>query len=459
MLRGGQGMYRHHARNTKLNQSLEGMATPMSEKEHAAIAHVKRHNNKKWRENLRRAAGGALITTGSVLSATGVGAPVGSAIVMAGMAAQSAPAAWKKMKQFRRNQAEARRTMTHADWVAKQDEKIAKNKQRAKGADVMTRLSYWTKRKGLEYGKWWNKGGWKDPHGPTQSYEDWKAQKTEAVNARTATSGLGIIGGASSALKGMFGTDGYYARNKFKGTSMMGKAASAVGNAFFGAGLGLAGLMGGAAAGVGRSIHRQAHMAHSGLLTTANWDKSDQKKKAEHVNHARAFLDDDGKETAAGAHALDALGLGDNKYRGNMTGRELLAKSAGYGDWNEISADDKAKLIARVMRKGGVQESAVSLREKRESDAFAHRRMLKQVSESGATDRHQTHEAAHQALTADASGANLSEEERKDNPTALHGVPGLELKRDYRHQIKALHEDPAIHQRDEVTMEDNPARL
>lgn len=457
MIRGGVGAYKHSQRNRQLGASIGKMNTPMTDKESAAVAHVKKHNNKKFWENTRRGIGGAMITSGSALTATGVGAPVGSAMVMAGMAAQSAPEAWKKAKQYRRNMAEARRTMTHADWVAEQDQKIAKNKQRSKGAGLMTRLSYWTKRKGLEYKKWMNKGGWKDPSGPPQSYADWKSEKMQSVNARTATTGLGLAGGASSALKGIFGEGGYYHRNKFKGTSIMGRIGSAVGNAFFGAGLGLGGLLGGAAAGLGRSIHRRTQMARAGLFTTANWDKSDRKKKAEHVNHARAFLDKDGNETATGGHALDALGLGKGKYRGNMNGRELLAKSAGHAAWADVPAEDKAKLIARVMRKGGVQEAAVGLREKRESDAYAHKRMLKRVADSGAGERHKAYTATHANMITDKSGANLSDEERNANPTAMHGVEGMELKKDYRNALESLHGDSAMHGHDEVEMLNNPS--
>ena len=467
MVRGGLGAWNHHQRNRHLRQKLAEKNITTSAREQDALNHVQKHNNKQKWANIRRGLGGALVTGGSVMTATGIGAPAGSLMVMAGLAAQSMPKAWQSVKQMRRNQAEARRTMTHEAWLAQHNEKIAKNKRRAEGAPATVRLAYWMKRKGLEYQKWWNRSGWKAPtmgaDGKPQSYADWKANKEADVDRHSAPeSQRGLLGGIKTAFRHSFGSGGTYHRNKYRGTSRLGKVASGIGNLFYGAGLGLSALFGGAARGLGRSVAHGVRRARAGLWTQANWDKSDQKLKAKHLSHAQAFFGEDGKETAAGAHALDALGLGYGKYKGGMTGRDLLAKSAGHESWTEVPAEDKAKLVARVMRKGGVQEAAIGIREKRESDAYAHKRMMTRVADLGAPARHLSHQEAFASLAADASGANLTQAERNADSQALHEVPKLdalrpnadpravhpkkvEFKRDYRSVLAALHEDPATH--------------
>jgi hypothetical protein len=211
VLRRGYKFGTARSRNNAFDDALGHITEPAlvtkegTEKRTAAIEHIKKLNRKKQWAGAGQAASDAMIAAGGALSATGVGAVAGTGLMLAGMALQSAPGAYRGAKQFFRNNAEAKRTMSHNDWKSMQNARIAENKKRAQGPDFATRAYAGMQRKRMRIHKWWNKSGW-----------------------------------GSSAIR------------------------------------------------LGRWAHHNAT-----LTTTSNWDKSDKKKKATHVEHATTLLGQD----------------------------------------------------------------------------------------------------------------------------------------------------------------------
>jgi len=438
MLRGGHTVWKHGNRNRRLNSALgnmnedtesqnwfartagmkakalnetdlndrqrarahvAGLSTEEQIKREAALKHIKKYNQKKMWSGAARGVGGAMIAGGAALSATGVGALAGSGIVMAGMAAQAAPGAYRGVKQFFRDSADAKRSMSHAQWESIQNAKIAENKKRAKGAHWASRLSYFGKRSGLRLGKWWNRKGWEDPTKrglKKQSYKDWRKEKERNYQQREAPTGWG------SSFKRL-----------------------------------------------GRWMHHKATLGGQ-----ANWDKSTKKKKAAHISHATALLEQDPYTRNAG---LAALGLNNKKYANKMDGKSLLAQSAGYKDWDSVDPADQAKLIARVMRKGGVQEAAVSLKEKRESDAYYHARREKRGETHNDIDMHadesvNTHKMDEPVDSKTARAEQDAPDVEVENPLSTRRASAStqqhtplapwEMKRDYRPNLHPEVPDP-----------------
>jgi hypothetical protein len=244
VLRRGYKFGTARSRNNAFDDALGHITEPAlvtkegTEKRTAAIEHIKKLNRKKQWAGAGQAASDAMIAAGGALSATGVGAVAGTGLMLAGMALQSAPGAYRGAKQFFRNNAEAKRTMSHNDWKSMQNARIAENKKRAQGPDFGTRAYAGMQWKRMRIHKWWNQKGWGNPthhDGRPQSYKEWTQQKKAAYNQRTGPTGWG-----SSAIR------------------------------------------------LGRWAHHNAT-----LTTTSNWDKSDKKKKATHVEHATTLLGQD----------------------------------------------------------------------------------------------------------------------------------------------------------------------